>query len=225
MSLLNGLIDCCSTKGPLIKHNVPVWMSTVHQCYCFLTYPSLPSSPLFPLSCFRARTHFVNVTHHNILHLHLHSPLHPQRRSAFSLFLPLFCPSLAPTIPAPRLPASLQPSPLPLPRSSIVSAWFSSLSLSCSTQPCLALPFYCAARAKRSAHSLPVWAQGRGREALQTADPARKTRQRHWLLSSSTLGCVNLNARWHLSICFFTAETHLSPLPLPSSHSRPLISL
>ena len=83
-------------------------------------------------------SHTFRECHHNILHLHLHSPLHPQRRSAFSLFLPLFCPSLAPTIPAPRLPASLQPSPLPLPRSSIVSAWFSSLSLSCSTQPCLA---------------------------------------------------------------------------------------
>ena len=139
MSLLKGLIDCCGTKGPLIKHNVPVWMSTAHQCYCFLTYPSLPSSPLFPPSCFRAHAHFANVTTTLSIYIFiLPSILSNDLCSPF--FLPLFCPSLAPTIPAPRLPASLQPSPLPLPRSSIVSAWFSSLSLSCSTQPCLALP-------------------------------------------------------------------------------------
>lgn len=85
MSLLKGLIDCCSTKGPLMKHNVPVWMSTAHQCNCFLTYPSLPSSPLFPPVMLSGSRAFPEC-HHNTLHLHLHSPLHPQRRSAFSLF-------------------------------------------------------------------------------------------------------------------------------------------
>lgn len=101
----------------------------------------------------------------------LHSPLS---------FLP-FVPPLAPTIPAPRLPGSLQPSPLPLPRSSIVSAWFSSLSLSCSMQPCLAVV---TVQPEPNAEQPPrsVQAQGRGREALQTAGPGqkkKKTRQ-HW---------------------------------------------
>ncbi len=67
-------------------------------------------------------------------------------------FLPLFCPSLAPTIPAPRLPASLQPSPLPLPRSSIVSVWFSSLSHSCSMQPCLAFTAQPEPKASTASH-------------------------------------------------------------------------
>lgn len=49
---------------------------------------------------------------------------------AFSLPCLSFVPPFA--LPPFLLPASLQPSPLPLPRRSIVSAWFSSLSLSCS---------------------------------------------------------------------------------------------
>lgn len=120
---------------------------------------------------------------------------------AFSLSCLSFVPPFA--LPPFLLPASLQPSPLPLPRRSIVSAWFSSLSLSCSI---CSLAF--AEQPEPNAAQRPVWAQGRGREALQTADPARKTRQ-YWLPSSST-GCANPNVRWHLLICFFKAEIHLS---------------
>lgn len=53
MCALNRLIDCYSTREPLMRHNVPAYMSTPHQCYCFLSNPSLlpPLSPLaFPLS-------------------------------------------------------------------------------------------------------------------------------------------------------------------------------
>lgn len=98
----------------------------------------------------------------------LHSP--------FS-FLP-FVPPLAPTIPAPRLPGSLQPSPLPLPRSSIVSAWFSSLSLSCSMQPCLAsLSLLCSLSQTHS--SLPVQFRLRGGEGkhFKLQGPARKKKK------------------------------------------------
>lgn len=184
MSLLKGLIDCCSTKGPLMKHNVPVWMSTAHQCYYFLTYPSLPSSPLFPPVMLSGSRAFPEC-HHNTLHLHLHSPLHPQRRSAFSLFpasllsLPRShhscsqAPSLAATV-SPPPPSELhceclvqQPQPL----------------LQYAALPCL----FTVQPEPNAAHTAsPFGLRGGEGKALQTADPARKTRQRHWLLSSST---------------------------------------
>lgn len=83
-----------------------------------------------------------------------HSPLHPQHwwESAFSLPCLSFVP---PSLPPFLLPASLQPSPLPLPQSSIVSAWFSSLS--CSMQPCLAFT----EQPEPNAAQRPIWAQGR----------------------------------------------------------------
>lgn len=76
-----------------------------------------------------------------------------------------------------------------------------------------ALPLQC--RLSQAQHRPPIRAQGRGREALQTAGPASKTRQR-WLLSSST-GCENLNVHWLLLIWFFRAEMHISFLSLFST--------
>ncbi|TNN53365.1 hypothetical protein EYF80_036432 [Liparis tanakae] len=63
------------------------------------------------------------------------------------------------------LPASLQPAPLPLPRSSIVSARFGSLS--CGRR---SLARASAVQPEPSAVRPRVGAQGRGREALQAAD-------------------------------------------------------
>lgn len=104
---------------------------------------------------------------------------------------------------APSLAATISPPP---PLWALASAaWVSpavcSLAVTVQAEPNAAQP--------------PIWAQGRGREALKTAGPVRKTRQ-HWLLSSST-GCRNLKVHPHLLICFFKAEIHKSFLPLFSS--------
>lgn len=178
-------------RGLLIKHNVPVYMSThtsvIVSCrihLCFLSSPPLSfalSLSLFqPCECHRKRTTTFSMC------IYVFTP--PTTTAAIPTTLTRPCvlslPCLSfvpPLLPPFLLPGSQQPRcnrlPLPLPPSSIVSAWFSSLSLSCSTQPCLAFTV----QPQPNAVQPPIWAQGRGREALQTADLSRKTR-RHWLL-------------------------------------------
>lgn len=135
MSAFNRFIDCCSTA---------VWMSANQQSrYCF---PS--RRPFYILSSHHAlgRAFFVNVAHR----IHAinppptpSTPLHP-RKGQLPPLTPLSLPrshhSLLPALAAKRL----SPPPLPsLPPGSIVSAWFSSLSLSPAVaQPSLALPFW-----------------------------------------------------------------------------------
>lgn len=156
-------------RGLLIKHNVPVYMSThtsvIVSCRIHLCFhsPSLCHSHSFSLW-------MSQKAHHDVLHVHLrlHPPHHHRRhphnadKTLRSLpSLPLFCPSLAPTIPAPRLPAaSLQPSSPPPP---------SELHCEClvqQPQPLLqyaALPcLYCAAPAKRSTASHLGSGEGKG---------------------------------------------------------------
>lgn len=144
---------CLSKRPP----NTPVLLFPVVSIFASAPLTSrLPSVMLSVLStfceCHRAHT----TTFANHLHLH---PSSTPMRACLLPSLPLFCPSLAPTIPAPRLPASLQPSPLPLPRSSIVSAWFSSLSHSCSMQPCLAFTV----QPEPKAAQPPIWGSGEGK--------------------------------------------------------------
>jgi len=112
--------------------------------------------------------------HYNIVHIHPYVFALPSILSTDEsfAFLPPFCPSLAPTIPAPRLPASLQPSPLPLPWSSIVSAWFSSLGLTpavCS----FALLLLCSL--SQTQHSLPFGLRGgEGKHFTLQAQPGKQ---------------------------------------------------
>lgn len=175
--------------------------------YLFLL--PLLSTLFSPVSflCFQAYTHFVNVTESATqpvnISMHFFIPLSIlNTEPVFSPSCLSFVPPLLPSFVIPGSQPSCNHLPSPSTESSIVSAWFSSLSLSCSMQPCR----YCAARAKWA--QPPIWAQGRGREALQTAGPARKTRQ-YWLLSSST-DYKNLNVHQHLLIGFFSAEIHKS---------------
>lgn len=199
-SALNRLIGCCSTRGLLSKYSLHTSVIVFPGTSIFA------SSPLTTLSCFQAHANFVNITecatpHSPYTSTPSFSPLMLSNESQPSPFPASFL-SLprSPTIPAPSLTATASPPPP------------SALHCEClvqQPQPLLQYmqPRLCwAAWAKRSAASR--LAQGRGREALQTADAARKTRQ-YWLPSSST-GCENLNVHWHLLICFFKAEIHLS---------------
>lgn len=144
-----------------------------------------------------------------------HSALHPQHwwELAFSLPCLSFVP---PSLPPFLLPASLQPSPLPLPRSSIVSAWFSSLS--CSMQPCLQW----AAWAKRSTASHLGSGEEEGKHFKLQSQPGKQgsadsrahpqagriwmCADTYWFVSSK------LKYTYHLCLC--------SCLP---PHSHPLI--
>lgn len=196
--LAAAVLEDCS----LNIHYIPVLLFPVKSIFA--------SSPLTNLCHVFRLTQILlisqNVQHH-IRHIHLrrHSPpwCSAMMRASLLPFLPLFCPSLrSPTIPAPSLTATVSPPPP------------SALHCECLVQQPQPLLQYMqprlafAEQPEPNAAQRPVWAQRRGREALQTADPARKTRQ-YWLPSSST-GCANPNVRWHLLICFFKAEIHLS---------------
>lgn len=217
-------------RGLLIKHNVPVYMSThtsvIVSCrihLCFLSSP--PLSFALSLSLFQP----VNVTESAPRRSPCAStssppppppPPSPQRWQD-----PAFSPFPASLLSLPcshhscsQAPSSLAATVFPSP-SLRAPLWV--LGSAASASPAvrsLALPLLCSP--SQTQYSLPFGLRGgEGKHFKLQIYPGKQdgTDSSELILT----GCENLNVRWHLSICFFTAETHLSSPSLLS----PVVSL